>query len=337
MKGFGSDNHSGVHPEILKSISEVNADHAPSYGTDETTLHAQKIFEKHFGADCTAHFVFNGTGANILSLKTLLKSYQSALVSDVAHLLLDESTGPEVTGQVKLIPVPSIQGKISVDEIRKKVIRRGDQHFAQVKAISITQPTELGTVYSLDELQKIVDYAKSENLLLHMDGSRLPNAVVSLNSTFQELTKGFDIVSFGGTKNGLLFGEAVLVLNPKYNEDIKFYRKQLSQLPSKTRFISQQFISFLGTDLWRSIATHSTQKARYFRDKLSEVSECSIEYPVDSNALFVRIPKNWIKPLRQSYFFYVWDESTFSCRLMTSWDTQDQDIDGFINEIKKLK
>lgn len=337
MKGFGSDNHSGVHPELLSAITDCNLLHAPSYGTDDWTLKAQETFQRHFGPRCSAHFVFNGTGANILALKCLLKSYQSVLVSDVAHLLLDESSGPEVTGQIKLVPIPSIEGKVSVQELQKKLVRRGDQHFAQVKAVSITQPTELGTVYSLSELKEIVTFAKKENLLLHMDGSRISNAVVSLKTSFQEMTEGFDVVSFGGTKNGLLFGEAVLVLNPSFESEVKYYRKQLSQLPSKTRFIANQFNKYLGSDLWNQIAGHSLELAKYLRDRLSEIPECHIDYPVQSNAVFVRIPKTWIKTIRADHFFYVWDENTFSCRLMMSWDSEKSQIDQLIDLMKYLQ
>lgn len=339
MRGFGSDNHSGVHPLLLAAITDANLNHAPSYGTDDWTEKAQKTFKNHFGNSAEAHFVFNGTAANVLALKSAVESFHSVFVSDMSHMNVDECGAPEFIAGCKLIPIKSHEGKLKLQDLKDSLIRRGDQHFSQVKMISLTQPTEIGTCYSKAEIKEICDWAKKENMYVHIDGARLPNAAVSLNLSFKEMTTdcGVDVVSFGGTKNGFLFGEAVVFLNQDLAKDFKFIRKQALQLPSKTRFISAQFEKSLSTDLWKEIAAHSLKMAQRLYESLKTISEIHFEAPVQSNAVFVRMPKEWIKILKQKYFFYVWDEKTWSCRLMTSWDTQISDVDGFVNEIKKLK
>lgn len=328
MRGFGSDNHSGVHPEILQAITLANVDHTPSYGTDQFTEQCQDLFKKHFGKSCEVFFVFNGTAANVLSLKAMMKSHESCFVTDISHLNLDECGAPEFFAG-KLIPLKSHQGKLTVAELEKQLIRLGDQHYTQPRVVSLTQPTEVGTLYSIDEIQSITAWAKKNNLFVHMDGARFTNAIYKLNCSMQQLTTdlGIDVLSFGGTKNGLMFGEAVVILNPALAKDFKYIRKQAAQLPSKTRFIAAQFLAFFNNDLYLKIAKHSCDTAQYFVEQLS--GKLKINYPVQSNALFAEIPQPLVKKLRQKYFFYVWDEKTFECRLMTSWDTQKQDIEGF--------
>jgi threonine aldolase len=336
MRGFGSDNHSGVHPVILQALSDANTGHAPSYGTDPLTEQCQALFKSHFGKTTETFFVFNGTAANVLSLKTMMKSYESCFVTDMSHMNQDECAAPEFFAG-KLIPVKSHNGKLTVAELEKHFIRLGDQHYTQPRVLSLTQPTEVGTLYSLDEIKTLTTWAKSKNLLVHMDGARFVNAVYQLKCSMRALTSdlGVDVLSFGGTKNGLMFGEAVVILNPALAKDFKYIRKQAAQLPSKTRFIAAQFLAFLNDNLYLKIAEHSCSMAQYLREKLT--GKAQISYPVESNAVFAQIPQPLIKTLKAQYFFYVWDEKTFECRLMTSWDTEKNDIDGFTDLLASLK
>lgn len=338
LRGFGSDNHSGVHPTLLQAIAHANTDHAPSYGTDEWTERATAQFQKVFGSDLDVHFVFNGTGANVVCLQACIRSYESVLCSDVSHLNVDECAAPEFFTGGKLIPLKSNQGKITLNDLKSALIRRGDQHASQVKAVSLTQPTELGTCYTLQELREISDWCKKENLYLHIDGARLSNAIIHLKTTFKAMITdlGIDIVSFGGTKNGLLFGEAVLVLNKDLKPAMKYIRKQSTQLPSKTRFIAAQFETYFKSNLWLEIATHSVTMAEKLAQGLREFSAYTMTAERQSNAVFVKFPQKLVKKLREHYFFYVWDEKTFECRLMTSWDTSDHDITGFLTQLRKL-
>jgi len=339
MRGFGSDNHAPVHPEILQAITHENIEHAPSYGTDKSSFECLKLFKDHFGQQTESHFVFNGTAANVLSLRTIMKPFESCFVTDCSHLNLDECAAPEFFAG-KLIPIPSHHGKFIFEDLEKHYIRLGDQHFAQPKVISITQPTELGTVYTVDELKKIINWAKEKNMIVHMDGARFSNAVSFLNCKMKSITTdlGVDILSFGGTKNGLMFGEAVVIINPLFQKDFKFIRKQAAQLPSKTRFIACQFQRYFKDELYLKIAKSSHDLACYLAEQiLLHCPDIQISQPTESNAVFCKIPKEWIKPLRKNYFFYVWNENTFECRLMMSWDNQKSDIDGFINSVKILE
>lgn len=337
-RGFGSDNHSGVHPGILEGLLQVNQGHAPSYGTDTWTEMAEELFRQNFGSQAQVFFVFNGTAANVLSLRASTRPYQAVFCSDVSHLNVDECGGPEFFTGCKLWVLPSVNGKISVEDLKKNLVRRGDQHFAQMTLVSITQPTELGTVYSIEEVKAIVKWAHENKLHVHVDGSRLANACVTLDKNFKDLTTdlGVDIVSFGGTKNGLMMGEAVVILNPQLAKDFMYIRKQSGQLPSKTRFISAQFIAYLRGELWRKIATHSVQQAQSLYKAVKDISGVEVTQPVQSNAVFAKIPKAWVAPLKKEKFFYVWDENTFECRWMTSWDTQESDIQSFANKLKEL-
>ncbi|QDK37635.1 low specificity L-threonine aldolase [Bdellovibrio sp. NC01] len=337
-RGFGSDNHAGVHPLILASFAEANIEHAPSYGTDDWTEQAIEEFRKHFGKDAQVFFVFNGTAANVTALRALTRPYQSVLCSDVAHINVDECGAPEQMAGCKLIPVPSTNGKLSVAELEKYFIRRGDQHYSQAQVLSITQPTELGTTYSVEELTALITWAKDKKLFVHIDGSRLANAACFLKKSFKEITTdlGVDVVSFGGTKNGLLMGEAVIFLNKALAQDFKYIRKQSSQLPSKSRFIACQFISYFKNDLWKSIADNSLKRAQELYTLVEGIPGVKLREKPQSNAVFATIPSTWVKPLREKYFFYVWDENTFECRWMTSWDTTPEDIQGFAQAIKEL-
>ncbi len=337
-RGFGSDNHSGVHPLIFQSLSTANLDHAPSYGTDDFSDSAISAFKEHFGGHAQVFFVFNGTAANVTALRALARPYQSVFCSDVSHINVDECGAPEFFAGSKLIALPSTNGKLDVETLERAYIRRGDQHYSQSQVLSITQPTELGTCYSIAELKSLINWAKNKKMLVHIDGARLSNAVTYLKTTFKEMITdlGVDVVSFGGTKNGLMMGEAVIFLNKELAHDFKYVRKQSAQLPSKSRFIACQFETYLKDNLWRKIAQHSLNMALELYQKCKDIPGVTVREVPQSNAVFAKIPSTWVKRLREHYFFYVWDETTFECRWMTSWDTQSQDIDGFIQILKEL-
>ncbi len=337
MKGFGSDNHSGVHPQLLEAIAKANIDHAPSYGTDIYSEQAQKNFRNHFGEQTQIFLVFNGTAANVLALQSLIKRHQAIFCTDISHLNVDECGAPEFFAG-KLIPLPHQNGKLTLETLKKALIRRGDQHYSQPKIVSLTQPTEVGTCYSLAEIQEITDWAHAQKMYVHIDGARLTNAVQHLQTTYHEMTTklGIDIVSFGGTKNGLLMGEAILVLNPKLDTELKFIRKQAGQLPSKTRFLAAQFSRYLSDNLNLEIAKHACDMAEMLYQNLKSIPQIKITQARQSNAVFAIFPQPWIKILREKYFFYVWDETSFECRLMTSWDTTRDEVTEFTNLITTL-
>lgn len=338
MRGFGSDNHAPVHPRIMQALANANEGHMPAYGIDPISESAYQLFREIFGESVETHFVFNGTAANVLALSSLLRPHHSVLASQHAHLINDECGAPERLLGSKVIGVPAPDAKLHPETLRPFLVRRGDQHHSQVRAISITQPTELGTVYTLEELRALCEWAHQEKLLVHMDGARLVNAAASLNCTLREITTdvGVDVLSFGGTKNGLMFGEAVIFLRPGLAQDFKFSRKQLLQLPSKTRFIAAQFLELLGTDLWRQNAQHCNQMARRLAEGLARSPFAELTQVTEANACFVRLPKALVSGLRKEIFFYVWDESTFECRLMMSWDTQEEEIQRFLKTLDHL-
>jgi len=332
---FGSDNHSGVHPQILQALTAANSGYAPSYGMDETSQTLQKMLRQRLGCE-EAHLVFNGTAANVLCLSTAVKSFESILCADMSHLNVDECGAPEKFIGAKLIPIPHKDGKIGIDQLAQSIVRRGDQHASQVRAISITQPTEYGTIYSLEELRQLRAFCDKEKLFLHIDGARLGNACLALDCDFKDIVTFSDVTSLGGTKNGLLFGELVVINNPELKDNFKFLRKQGMQLPSKTRFMAQQFISYFENDLWKQIAKHQCDLAIYLRDRLQALDLVQITRPVQSNAVFCALPRAIVKPLREEFFFYVWDEATFECRLMTTFSTRKEEIDGFVDKLETL-
>lgn len=342
MKGFGSDNHAGTHPELLNALIEANSEHAPSYGTDPQSEAAIAAFKKNFGSQTEVFFVFNGTAANVLALRFLTERHESIFCSDISHLNLDECGAPEFFAG-KLITLPQTEGKISPEVLKNSLVRRGDQHFSQTRVISLTQPTEMGTCYSLNEIREIAEWAHKNQMYVHMDGARLTNALVHLNCSFQEMTTdlGVDAVSFGGTKNGFMMGEAILILNPELakisKNKLKYIRKQAAQLPSKTRFIAAQFDRYFKNRLYLEIAAHSCAMAERLYQGLREIPEIKITAARQSNAVFARIPKEWVKQIKEKYFFYVWDEKTFECRIMTSWDTKPSEVDDFLHQLKKVR
>ena len=336
-KGFASDNHSGVHPDILKAIASVNTGYAIAYGDDEYTKHAIKKFKGHFGNNIDVYFVYNGTAANILGLKTVTNSFNSIICAETAHLNVHECCGPEKFTGCKLITIPTTDGKLTINQIKPHVIGFGDPHRAQPKVISITQPTELGTVYTPEEIKELSDFAHKNGMLIHMDGARLSNAAAALKADMKKITGdvGIDLLSFGGTKNGMMFGEAVVFFNKKNSKNFVFIRKQGMQLASKMRFISAQFETFLSNDLWLKNAKHSNRMAQLLYKEIKDIPQIKITQKVETNAVFAIIPKKYIVPLQKKYFFHVFNELTSEVRWMCSFDTSKEDIMDFTETIKK--
>jgi threonine aldolase len=335
---FASDNYAGVHPDIMKALVDANQGHAASYGADEYTEKATNLFKSFFGNDIEVFFAYNGTGANVLGLSAMTQSFHSIICSDLAHINVDESTAPEKFLGCKLVTIPTKDGKIYPADIEAKIQRVTDQHHPQAKVVSISQSTEYATVYTVDEIQAISAVAKKHNLLLHMDGSRIANAAVSLNKDFKKFTKdaGVDVLSFGGTKNGMMFGEAVVFFNKPIAENFKYIRKQGMQLHSKMRFITAQFAALLSNDLWRKNAAHANEMASYLEKKLKTVKGVSITQQVNGNGVFALLPAKALTPLQEHTFFYIWNDRTSEVRLMCAFDTTKEDIDLFVEKLETL-
>jgi threonine aldolase len=337
-RGFASDNNSGIHPEILEAISAANAGHVVGYGGDQLTQQAVNRFKQEFGENTDVYFVFNGTGANVLGLSTLTRSFHSVICADTAHIHTDECGAPEKLTGSKLLAVKTVKGKISPEEISKYLHGFDFEHHSQPGIISISQVTEMGTVYSLEEIKAITSLAHQYGLYVHMDGARLANAAVALGLPFRAFTvdAGVDVLSFGGTKNGMMLGEAVLFFNSELSKKTKYIRKQDMQLYSKMRFVSAQFLAYFNNELWKRNATHSNRMAKLLEQKVQEIPAIQLTQEVEANGIFAIVPAEIIPQLQEKYFFYVWDESQSEVRWMTSFDTQEEDIINFTNLIKSL-
>lgn len=331
-KGFASDNSSGVHPEVLEAMARVNADHAVAYGDDVFSEAARKKFQEVFGEDIDVFFVFTGTGANVLSLQALTRSYQAVICAATAHIHEDECGAPEKFTGCKLLTVPSGDGKIAVDAMRPFLHSIGFEHHAQPAVISVTQATELGTVYRPEEIRAIADFAHEHGMRVHMDGARICNAAAALDLSLREITRdaGVDVLSFGGTKNGLMFGEAVVFFDPSLSRSFKYIRKQGTQLASKMRFLAVQFEAFFTDDLWLRSACHANRMARLLADRAAAVPGVRISRPCEANGVFAVLPGEVIPRLQEAFFFHVWNEETCEVRWMTSFDTTEEDIDRFV-------
>jgi threonine aldolase len=336
-RGFASDNNAGVHPEILKEIEAVNKGHVVGYGNDIYTEQAKKLFKEQLGNDTEVFFVFTGTAANVLGITAVTRSWNSLITAETAHLEQDECGAPEKFTGCKVLTVPATDGKITPELITKHLHGFDFEHHAQPKVISITQSTEMGTVYTVPEITRLADLAHSMGMYLHMDGARIANAAVSLGMPFKSFTTdaGVDVLSFGGTKNGMMMGEAVCFLKPGLSKDFKYIRKQGMQLASKMRFISAQYIAYFHSGLWNKCANHANAMASIFAGKLKEIRQIKITQPVQSNGIFVIIPKNVAEKVMKHYFFYPWNEMTSEYRLMTSWDTTEEDIEEFVKLLKR--
>lgn len=337
-RGFGSDNHSGVHPDVLKAIAEVNVDHAMAYGEDEYSAKVEQLFKQYFGTDASVYFAFNGTGANVLCLDAMTSSHHAVVCADTAHIHVDECGAPQRITGAKLLTIKTPDGKLTPELVKTQLHGFGFQHHSQPKVVSIAQPTELGTLYTLNEIKALADLAHQYNMYLHIDGARFANAAVALGCTFKQMTTdlGVDALSFGGTKNGLMIGEAVVLLNPKLNEDFLYRRKQAMQLCSKMRFIAAQFKAYFTDDLWKRNAEHSNAMARQLYDAIKDEKGLDVVYPVQANGVFVRLPRQVWTELQKHYFFYDWDEDDNVVRFMCSFDTTAEDIDLFAHTLKEL-
>lgn len=337
-RGFASDNNSGMHPEILAALSAANEGHAVGYGGDQLTEMAVNRFKQEFGQQTDVYFVFNGTGANVLGLSTLTHSFHSVICAETAHIQVDECGAPEKFTGCKLLPVETIGGKITPKGIAKYLHGFDFEHHSQPKAISISQVTELGTVYSVDEIKAITTLAHQYGLFVHMDGARLANAAVALNLPFRAFTvdTGVDVLSFGGTKNGMMLGEAVLFFNPELSGNAKYIRKQSMQLYSKMRFVSAQFLAYFNNELWKRNASHSNRMAKLLEQEIRQIPALQLTQEVEANGVFAIVPPEIIPQLQEKYFFYMWDEHRSEVRWMTSFDTQEEDIYNFVALIKSM-
>jgi len=336
-RGFASDNSATIHPDVLAAVASVNVGHVFGYGHDEITRRVERLFAERFGAGSSTFFVFNGTAANVLALRAACRPWEAAICAQTAHLNVDEGGAPEAIAGVKLLTVLGADGKLSVEEVERRIERVGDEHAVQPRVVSISQCTELGTVYTLDELGELAELAHRHELVLHVDGARLANAAAALGCGLRELSAdvGVDVLSFGGTKNGLLGGEAVVFLNSSLSEGFEYLRKQSLQLASKMRFIAVQFEALLTDELWRRCAEHANAMAARLGAAVGELPGLTITRPVQSNAVFARIPAAATRALQERFPFYVWDESTGEVRWMCSWDTTEEDVDSFAAAVRE--
>lgn len=336
-RGFASDNNAGVHPAIMNSIIEVNEGHTIAYGDDPYTEKTRSKFGKVFGNEADPYFVFIGTAANVLGLEAVTRPYNSIICAETSHIQEDECGAPERYTGCKLLAVETADGKLSVEKVEKHMYGIGFEHHSQPAVISITQSTEMGTLYSIEEIRALADYAHKNHMFLHMDGARISNAAVSLNAGFKEFTAdaGVDVLSFGGTKNGMMYGEAIIFFNRKLSENFRYLRKQGMQLASKMRYISAQFDCFLDQDVWKANAIHANRMAQLLKEQVEGIARLTITQKVEANAVFAIIPREIIPILQQDYFFYVWDEKTGEVRWMCSWDTTEEDVLSFSSLIRE--
>ena len=336
---FASDNHSGVHPDVLAAMAAANEGHAPSYGADEITARVEALFRRHFGDDARGLLVFNGSGANVACIDAVLRPHEAVVTTETAHLNVDEAGAPERLAGAKLLLVRTADGKLTPDDLGRWESRRGDEHSAQARLVSITQATELGTVYSPDEVEAIAERAHSMGMLVHMDGARLANAAASLDVPLRALTTdvGVDLLSFGGTKNGLMFGEAVVILNPELAPHAKWVRKQLLQLNSKMRFCAAGFEALLDGKLWLENARNANAMASRLAEAVEAIDGVEVVQPVQANAVFASLARSAIdrllNDLPSDHPFYVWDEAENVVRWMCSWDTTPDDVNDFARAV----
>ncbi|MCK4879566.1 MAG: low specificity L-threonine aldolase [Bacteroidales bacterium] len=337
-RGFASDNNAGVHPRILAALTEVNGGHVVAYGDDPYTERATAEIRAIFGEETGVFFVFIGTAANVLGLSTVTQPYHAVICPETAHINVDECGAPEKFSGCKLLTCNTPDGKLTVDMIASHMHGIGFEHHVQPKVVSITQATELGTVYTIDEIREIANYTHDHGMLLHMDGARISNAALSLDCGLYEMTggAGVDVLSFGGTKNGMMYGEAIIFFNKSLCEDFKYRRKQGMQLASKMRYIAAQFSAFLENDLWKENARHANLMAQKLYAAVKDIPGVSVTRRVESNALFATLPPQIIPALQKEFFFYVWDEERSEVRWMCSFDTTEEDIESFASILSSL-
>lgn len=344
IRGFASDNYSGIHPEVLAAIAEANDGHQGAYGSDVYTARLQEVFQEQFGDGVEAFPVFNGTGANVTGLQSMLPRWGAVIAASTAHINVDEGGAPEKIGGFKLLTVPTEDGKLTPELIDREAWGWGDEHRAQPLVVSITQSTELGTLYTAEEIRAIADHAHERGMKLHLDGARLSNAAAALDLPLRAFTRdaGVDVLSFGGTKNGAMLGEAVVVLNPAASDGLVYSRKFNMQLSSKMRFVSAQLIALLEGDLWLRNARHANAMAARLRGEIEagiaagSINGVSFTQPTQSNGVFATVPAGVADALRESFRFYDWDAARNEVRWMCSFDTHESDVDAFVTELSRL-
>ncbi len=337
MRSFASDNNSGVHPAIMEALTRANRDHALGYGDDLWTEEAVRKIKETFVADCEPLFVFNGTGSNVIALQLMTRPYNSILCAETAHIYVDECGSPVKMTGCQIRPIATPDGKLTPQLITPYLHGFADQHHSQPGAIYLSECTELGTIYTPDELKAITSLAHQYGMRVHMDGARIANACASLGLSLRALTVdcGIDVLSFGGTKNGLMMGECVIVFDDSLKSEARFIRKQSAQLASKMRYLSCQFTAYLTDELWLKNATHANAMAKRLADALEQVPGVRFTQKVESNQLFLTMPRAETDRMLQTYFFYFWNEEADEIRLVTSFDTTEDDIDTFIRILKK--
>src|SRR6266508_6902866 len=336
-RSFASDNNAGVHPRILEAMAAVNTGHVVAYGDDPHTEAAGKKFREHLGKGTEIFFVFGGTGANVLGLSAVTHPHHAVICAETAHINVDECGAPEKFTGCKLLSVVTNDGKITIEQIKPLLHEVGFEHHVQPRVISVSQATEMGTVYTPRELKALAMFGHDNNMLLHVDGARIANAAAGLNVKLKTITRdaGVDILSFGGAKNGMMYGEAVVFFDKALAKNFKYTRKQGTHLPSKMRFISAQFEALLTNDLWRQNADHANRMAQVLARELEKIPQITITQKVEANGVFALVPKRYVPLLQKKYFFYVWNEETAEVRCMTSFDTTEDDIAGFVDLVRK--
>jgi threonine aldolase len=336
-RGFASDNNATVHPEVLAALARANVGHAGGYGHDRFTERARELFLDHFGQSARTFLVFNGTGANVLCMRAACRPWEAVLCTDTAHVNVDECGAPEAIAGVKLLAAHGRDGKLTPETMEALIGRVGDEHAVQPRMVSISQATELGTVYSVEELRALVSAAHGRGLVVHVDGARLSNAAAALDVPLRAITTdvGVDLLSFGGTKNGLLGGEAVVLLNPALAEGFEYIRKQSMQLASKMRYLAVQFEALLGDGLWHHCAAHANAMAAALAEALADVPGVTITRPVQANAVFATLAPEVAAALQERFAFYTWDEATGEVRWMCSWDTTEEDVEHFAAAVRE--
>ena len=335
MRGFASDNYAGIHPEVMEAIAAANAGHEPAYGDDAVTARLQERLRAELGSHAEGFVVFNGTGANVVAMRALLRPWEGVICAETAHVNVDEAGAPERIGGTKLLTVATPHGKLTPELCAPRIDRMDDVHAVRPGMISVTNSTELGTVYAPDELRALADFAHGHGLVLHVDGARLANAAAALDVGLRAITTdaGVDVLTLGGTKAGLMGAEVVVTLRPDLADGVDRIRKQSMQLASKMRFLSAQLEALLSADLWRRTAGHANAMARRLADAVAGTPGLRLAHPVEANALFPVLPAGVAAELQSRWPFYTWDEATGVQRWMCSWDTTEQDVDAFAADV----
>ncbi len=335
MKAFASDNYASAHPDVLAAMAQANDGHAVSYGADPWTARALEVLRGHFGEQSQSLLVFNGSGANVVSIRAVCRPWEAVICADTAHVNVDEGGAPERIAGVKLLTIATADGKLTPDDVRARVTRVGDEHAVQPRLVTITQSSEYGTRYAPQEMRALAGAAHELGLVLHVDGSRLSNAAAGLGCGLGDLAGevGVDILSLGGTKNGMVLGEAVVFLNPALADGARYLRKQTLQLASKGRFLAAQFVAMFEGDLWRRNAAHANEMAARLAARLGDIPGVQITQSVEANGVFAAMPRDAADAVRARWPFYTWDEAKREERLMCSWDTTAEEVDAFADAL----